>query len=88
VGKISNAILMLEYLNTGNKYSVKALSDKLGITERMIRYYKEELQNAGIYIDSFMGPNGGYFLTKIGHSYKQFTKYDIKLLESAIYVLE
>ena len=43
MGKISNAIQMLNYLNTGNKYTVRELSEKIGITERMVRYYKVEL---------------------------------------------
>ena len=48
MGKITNAIQMLNYLNTGNKYSVKELAEKIGITERMVRYYKAELEQAGI----------------------------------------
>ena len=48
MGKISNTIQMLNYLNTGNKYTVKELSEKIGITERMVRYYKVELEQAGI----------------------------------------
>lgn len=40
MSKILNAIQMLDYLNTGNKYTVKELSKKIGITERMVRYYK------------------------------------------------
>lgn len=88
MSKVSNAILMLEYLNTGNKYSVKELSEKIGVTERMVKYYKDVLQDAGIYIESFMGPNGGYFLTKNNNSYKQFTKYDIQLLETSLLELK
>jgi len=82
MSKISNVILMLDYLNTGNKYSVHELSEKLGVTERMIKYYKKELENAGIFIDTFMGPNGGYFLIKNSSFYNRFTKYDLQLLES------
>lgn len=44
MGKISNAILMLDYLSTGNKYSSKELAEKVGVTERMIKYYKDELE--------------------------------------------
>ena len=42
MGKVSNAIQMLNYLNTGNKYTVKELSEKIGITELMFRYNKVE----------------------------------------------
>ena len=81
MSKISNTIKMLNYLNTGNKYNVKELSEKIGITERMVRYYKQELESAGIPIETFMGPDGGYYIIKTGETYNQFNKYDIELLE-------
>jgi predicted DNA-binding transcriptional regulator YafY len=46
----------------------------------MVRYYKEELEESGINIESFKGPNGGYFLLKTNNPYNQFNKYDIELL--------
>lgn len=87
MGKVSNAIQMLNYLNTGNKYSVKQLAEKIGVTERMIRYYKSELERAGIPIESFMGPNGGYFIIDIRNQYNHFNKYDLQLLENVRDVL-
>lgn len=83
MGKISNTLLMLDYLNTGNKYTVKELAQKIGVTERMIKYYKDELEKAGIYIESFMGPGGGYFISSPSKTYTRFNKYDIQLLERA-----
>ena len=88
MGKISNVIQMLNYLNTGNKYTVKELSQKLGITERMVRYYKQELEESGIPIETFMGPNGGYFIINKQNQYNQFNKYDIQLLESIYEILK
>lgn len=41
MSKISNVILMLDYLNTGNKYTAYELGQKLGVTERMVKYYKK-----------------------------------------------
>ncbi|MBR4693706.1 MAG: WYL domain-containing protein [Bacilli bacterium] len=64
MSKISNVIMMLQYLSNGRKYSIKELSEKLEVTPRMIRVYKEELEKAGIYIDSIMGPYGGYVLNQ------------------------
>lgn len=87
MGKISNAIQMLNYLNTGNKYSVKELSQKLEITERMVRYYKAELEKAGIPIETFMGPNGGYYIINTSNQYNQFNKYDLQLLENIFEIL-
>lgn len=81
MGKISNAIMMLEYLNTGNKYTAKELSEKVGVSERMIKYYKTEIEESGIRIETFMGPNGGYFLLNNIKPYNTINKYDIQLLE-------
>lgn len=88
MGKLSNMLFMIDLLNTGNKYSIKELSQKLGVTERMIRYYKEELENNGIFIESFKGPNGGYFMLDRVKNYISFNKYDVQLLENISEVLE
>ena len=88
MGKITNAILMLNYLNTGNKYSVKELSEKIGITERMVRYYKIELEEAGIPIETFMGPNGGYYILNVKNQYNHFNKYDLQVLEDINNILK
>ena len=64
MSKISNVLLMLQYLENGRKYSIKELSEKLEVSERMIRSYKEELEKVGIYIDTIMGPYGGYVLNQ------------------------
>ena len=50
---------MVDLLNTGNVYTLKDLSEKIGVTERMIRYYKNEICANGIAIESFKGPKGG-----------------------------
>ncbi len=88
MGKISNAIEMLNYLNTGNKYSVKDLAEKIGITERMVRYYKAELEQAGISIETFMGPNGGYYILNPKNQYNHFNKYDLQILNNVNNILK
>lgn len=80
MGKINKMLYMLDLLNTGNKYTVKELANKLEVTERMIRYYKNEFEKSGIFIDSFKDPNGGYFLIQNNSYYTHFNKYDIDLL--------
>ncbi len=62
MSKVSNVIMMLEYLSTKRKYSIKELSEKLEVSPRMIRIYKTDLEKAGIYIDTIKGPYGGYVL--------------------------
>ena len=64
MSKISNVLIMLEYLSSGRKYSIKELSEKIEVSPRMIRVYKEEIEKAGIYIDTIKGPYGGYVLNQ------------------------
>ena len=64
MSKITNTILMIKLLSNGRVYSVKELSEELGVTERMVRYYKEQLEMAGYIIESFKGPGGGYYINK------------------------
>ena len=64
MSKISNVLTMLEYLSSGRKYSIAELSEKLEVSPRMIRVYKEEIEKAGIYIDTVKGPYGGYVLNQ------------------------
>lgn len=64
MSKISNVLTMIEYLSTGRKYSISELSEKLEVTPRMIRVYKDEIEKAGIYIDTIKGPYGGYVLNQ------------------------
>jgi predicted DNA-binding transcriptional regulator YafY len=85
MSKISNVITMLELLSNGRKYSISELSNKLEVSERMIRVYKEELEKAGIYIDTIMGPYGGYVLNQsVRLPLRKFKSEDAKLLDKYI----
>lgn len=85
MSKIGNAILMLEYLSSGKKYSIQELSEKLEVSPRMVRSYKEDLEKAGIYVDTIMGPYGGYVLNQsIRMPVRKFKKKDYELLEKYI----
>ena len=64
MSKLSNTLTMLQLLSTGRKYSIKELSEILEVTPRMIRVYKEDLEKAGIFVDTIMGPYGGYVLNQ------------------------
>lgn len=89
MSKLSNTITMLQVLNNNRKYSIKELSEILEVTERMIRIYKDDLEKAGIYIDSIRGPYGGYILNqnillpRVG-----FSKYDLLLLNKIYELLK
>lgn len=82
MSKISNAFQMIKLLSNGRVYTVKELSNTIGISERMIRYYKEQLELSGYIIESFKGPKGGYYINKnniINIDY--FNKYDLEVLD-------
>ena len=83
MSKISNVILMLQYLENGRKYNIKELAEKLEVSERMVRIYKDELEKAGIYIDTILGPYGGYVLhQRIRIPTRKFTKSDYDFLHT------
>ena len=85
MSKISNVITMLELLQSGRKYSISELSNILEVSERMIRIYKEDLDKAGIYIDSIRGPYGGYVLKQSIHiPVTKFKLEDAELLNKYI----
>ena len=85
MSKISNVILMLEYLSTGRKYSIQELSDLLEVSPRMIRIYKDELEKAGIFVDTLKGIYGGYVLNQhINIPYLLFDNKDVDIIKKCI----
>lgn len=88
MGKLSNMLYMIDLLNTGNIYTVKSLSEKIGVTERMVRYYKDEINRNGILIETFKGPQGGYFMLDKIKNYMYVNKYDIQLLNNIYMILK
>ena len=85
MSKISNILTMLQLLQSGRKYSINELASTLEVSKRMIRVYKEDLEKAGIYIDSIMGPYGGYVLNQsIRLPVRKFRIKDAELLDKYI----
>ena len=60
MSKIANMLNMLQILKDKRVHSISSLSDELEVSDRMIRQYKLELEQAGIYLKSFTGKYGGY----------------------------
>ena len=88
MSKISNVLTMIEYLSTGRKYSISELSEKLEVSPRMIRVYKDEIEKAGIYIDTIKGPYGGYVLNQNINVPKRFiTPNSINIENKEVYNL-
>lgn len=82
MSKVANMLNMLKILEDRKKHSIKELADKLEISPRMVRGYKQELEQAGIYIFGKQGVNGGYILEHMKNSI------DIGLTEEEIYYLQ
>ena len=62
MSKVANMLNMLQILKDGKIHSIQNLSEKFEISERMVRQYKLELEQAGIYLKSTTGKYGGYML--------------------------
>ena len=62
MSKIANMLNMLQILKDKEIHSISSLSEELEVSERMVRQYKLELEQAGIYLKSFTGKYGGYQL--------------------------
>lgn len=81
MSKVSNILMMIELLGTGRKYSVLELARELEVTPRMVRVYKDEIEKAGIYIETIKGPYGGYILNQKVSLPKRFVKEDISIVD-------
>lgn len=82
MSKISNMLNMIQILKDKKVHSIQSLSEELEVSERMIRQYKLELEEAGIYIDSITGKYGGY---KIEDDNKFFELNDI--IKEKMYII-
>lgn len=71
---------MIKILKDEKIHNRKDLAEKIEISPRMVKQYKNELEQAGIYIESKRGINGGYYLNKelnnidIGLTYQELIK--------------
>lgn len=70
MSKIANMLNMLQILKDKKIHSIASLAESLEVSERMIRQYKLELEQAGIYLKSFTGKYGGYQLDANNHFWK------------------
>ena len=77
MSKVSNVLEMLDLLSNGRKYQISELAEKLEVSPRMIRVYKDECEKAGIYIDTVKGPYGGYDLRQNVYVPRRFITPDI-----------
>lgn len=64
MSKIANMLNMVQILKDEKIHSIQSLAEKLEVSERMVRQYKQEIEQAGIYINSVTGKYGGYQIDK------------------------
>lgn len=70
MSKVANMLNMLQILKDEKIHSIQELAEKLEVSERMIRQYKVELEQTGIYINSITGRYGGYKIEKENNFFK------------------
>jgi|BioPla2DNA2_1021312.scaffolds.fasta_scaffold37458_1 predicted DNA-binding transcriptional regulator YafY len=62
MSQIGNALKMYLILQVRSKCKISELAQEVEVDERSIRRYRDDLEQAGIYIDSKRGKDGGYSL--------------------------
>ena len=85
MSKFSNLLKLITLLKSNKRIKRKEIADALGVSERMVRKYISDLQEANITIESIPGPSGGYELK--GHNYLLNLNTDneeVKSLEKAL----
>lgn len=80
MSKVANMLKMIKILKDEKIHNMKDIAEKIEISPRMVKQYKNELEQAEIYIESKRGINGGYSLNKelnnidIGLTYQELIK--------------
>jgi len=88
MGKLGNTLAMLKILETGRKYTVKELSELIEVSPRMIKEYKNELEKAGIYIETINGIYGGYVYNQKNNYDVSFSIKDVSTLEKIVPLID
>ena len=84
MSKVANMLNMLQILKDKNIHSISSLAERLEVSERMIRQYKLELEQAGIYLKSYTGKFGGYQLNENSN----FLKIENKVKEKMYLIMK
>ena len=62
MSQVGNVLRMLVLLKGNGMMKIKELAQIIGVDERTIRRYKDDLEQARIYVNSKAGRFGGYYL--------------------------
>ncbi|SHK10445.1 Predicted DNA-binding transcriptional regulator YafY, contains an HTH and WYL domains [Hathewaya proteolytica DSM 3090] len=63
MSKIGNALKMMMLLKLRGKMKLSELAEKLEVSERQVKKYRDDLEQGGVFITSTTGSNGGYELS-------------------------
>lgn len=88
MSKLGNTLAMLKILETGRKFTVNELAEKIEVSPRMIKTYKAELEQAGIYIDTINGIYGGYVYNHKNNYDVSFSIQDVNCIEKILPLLD
>ena len=88
MSKLGNTLAMLKILETGRKYTVNELAEKIEVSPRMIKTYKADLEKAGIFIDTINGVYGGYVYNHKNNYDVSFNIQDVSCLEKILPLLD
>ena len=88
MGKLGNTLAMLKILETGGKFTVGELAESIEVSPRMIKIYKAELEQAGIYIDTINGIYGGYVYSHNNKYDVSFSIRDVNCIEKILPLLD
>lgn len=64
MSKFANMLNMINILKDGKIHNMKDIAEQIEVSPRMIKQYKNDLEQAGIYINSKRGIYGGYSLNE------------------------
>ena len=82
MSKVANMLNMIQILKDGKIHNMKEIAKQIEVSPRMIKQYKNELEQAGIYIESRRVMYGGYMINHelnnidIGLTYNELKKLD------------
>lgn len=88
MGKVGSALKMMMMLQSRGKMKIKEIASELEISERQVQEYRNELEQAGVFINSQSGKYGGYSL---GGNYRlslPITSMDMSILDNVSEYLE
>lgn len=82
MGKIGSALNMVMLLQNNGKMKIDEIARELEVSNRQVQEYKNELEQAGIFINSQSGKYGGYYIAPgSGYLSMPVREMDLRILD-------